>query len=341
VNGEGDSGVPSNNFGGPRLVDSYGRVATDLRISVTDRCNFRCSYCMPDGHIDWMPRADLLTFEELARVASIFVQLGVKSIRLTGGEPLARAHLEKLVAGLRLLPIDDLALTTNGYALEKKAQALADAGLDRVNVSLDSLDRKRFAAITKVDALEAVLRGLRAARQAGLDPIKINCVVIRGVNDDEVVDFARFGRDNDFHVRFIELMPLDSSKMWRQSKVVTADEIIEAIAEEMELVPEISSGPAETYRFAESPKGSVGVIASVSKPFCDRCDRVRLTADGQLRSCLFALEETDLKSLLRSGCTDQEIASAISETVARKWAGHRIGASDFERPSRPMFAIGG
>ncbi len=323
------------------LRDAFGRVATDLRISVTDRCDFRCSYCMPDGQIDWIPRCDLLSFEELTRLASIFVSLGVVSIRLTGGEPLVRAHLENLVAELAALPIEDLALTTNGSRLAAKAEQLAAAGLKRVNVSLDSLDPARFAAITGVDALDQVLAGIDAAKAAGLEPVKVNCVLMRDVNDEEILDFAEFALSNHLHVRFIEPMPLGASTSWKPSSVVPADEVVGLLSEHFELLPELADGPAETFRFAECPKASVGVIASVSRPFCARCDRVRLTADGQLRSCLFALEETDLKALLRGGASDSEIASVIRSAVARKWAGHKIGAEDFVRPSRPMFAIGG
>ncbi len=324
------------------LVDSFGRIAEDLRISVTDRCNFRCTYCMPTGIVDWIPRNEILSFEELARLASICVELGIRSVRLTGGESLVRAHLERLVSSLAKLPLDDLALTTNGYLLEEKAETLAAAGLRRVNVSLDSLDRDRFKKITGADALEKVLAGIEAARVAGLEPVKINCVVMRSVNDDELVDFAYFAQSNSLHVRFIEFMPLDGSRSWEMSEVVTASEILDRLSGHFDLIPDDSSGPAEIYRFAgQEEAGSVGIIASVSRPFCDRCNRIRITADGQLRTCLFALEETDLKGLLRSGACDDEIASVIQRSVAAKWRGHRIGSADFCRPERSMFAIGG
>jgi cyclic pyranopterin phosphate synthase len=323
------------------LVDSYGRVATDLRISVTDRCNFRCLYCMPSEEVEWLPRSELLSYEEILRLVKVFIKLGIRSVRLTGGEPLVRAHLERLVRGLADLPLDDIALTTNGFLLSQKARKLANAGLKRVNVSLDTLDRKKFREITRADALDRVLEGLGMAKEVGLDPIKINCVVIRGLNDDEIEKLAYFAGSEGYHVRYIEFMPLDGDRRWSSAKVVPADEIVARLKAAFDLVPLGSDGPAYSYKPADWTAGSVGVIPSVTAPFCDRCDRIRLTADGRLRTCLFALEETDLKSLLREGASDSELADTIVSAVARKWAGHRIGRADFVRPSRSMYSIGG
>lgn len=324
------------------LIDKYGRVATDLRISVTDRCNFRCTYCMPADGIKWKPHDEILSFEEITRLARIFTSLGVRKIRITGGEPLVRRDIESLVSMLSEIPVPELAMTTNASKLRAKAEALAEAGLERINVSLDSLRRERFEAIARFDGLDRVLDGLRAAGEAGLDPIKVNCVVMRGVNDDEVLDFAEFGRETGYHIRFIEFMPLDGDTAWNERKVVPLEEIIETISSRYPLIPlNERSGPAEVYRFDDSAPGSIGVIASVTRPFCESCNRIRLTAEGQLLSCLFALEETDLRKLLRSESSDDEIAQAITETVAAKWAGHAIGAKDFTRPTRSMSMIGG
>jgi cyclic pyranopterin phosphate synthase len=323
------------------LVDGFGRVHRDLRISVTDRCNFRCTYCMPAEGMVWHPRADLLTFEELARVAGIFVdRFGFDSIRLTGGEPTVRARLPVLVGKLAALGVD-LALTTNGATLASMAHDLHDAGLRRINVSLDSLRRDRFAELTRRDELDRVLEGIRAAVAAGLDPVKVNCVVVRGRNDDEIVDFARFGRDEGVTVRFIEFMPLDADRRWDRSAVVPSAEIVAAVdgAFPVEALAR-GSEPAERYRYRDG-RGEVGVIGTVTEPFCGSCDRVRLTADGQLRACLFATEETDLRAILRGGGTDDDVAAAIGATVAGKWAGHGISRVDFTRPARSMSEIGG
>ena len=323
------------------LVDGYGRVHTDLRISVTDRCNFRCTYCMPEEGMQWLPRDEVLTFEELERLARLLVEVhGIRSIRLTGGEPTVRAHLPVLVGKLAALPVD-LALTTNGATLRSVAPALAAAGLRRVNVSLDTLQPDRFEALTRRDQLADVLDGLDAAVEAGLAPVKLNAVVLRGVNDDEVVDLARYGRDRGVTVRFIEWMPLDGGDAWSGEQVVTQAEILEQIQAVFPLEPIVrGSEPAERFRYLDG-QGEVGVIPSVTRPFCDQCDRIRLTADGQLRSCLFSLEDHDLRGLLRGGASDDEVSQAIEACVAAKWAGHAIGQVQFVKPRRSMSQIGG
>lgn len=323
------------------LVDKYGRVATDLRISVTDRCNFRCTYCMPAGGIAWKPQDEILSFEEITRLVRIFVDLGVEKVRLTGGEPLVRRDIESLIELLNEIPVPELAMTTNASMLRQKARTLADAGLQRINVSLDSLRRERFEAVARFDGLDRILDGLDAAKEAGLDPIKINCVVMRGINDDELIDFAAFSRQTGFHVRFIEFMPLDGDSAWDKSKVVSLEEIVETISARYPLAEGDLRGPAAQYRFKDEAPGSIGVIASVTRPFCESCNRVRLTAEGQMLACLFALADTDLRSLLRSGATDSEISAAIRSTVEAKWAGHAIGNKDFIRPARSMSMIGG
>jgi cyclic pyranopterin phosphate synthase len=323
------------------LVDGFGRRHRDLRISVTDRCNFRCTYCMPAEGMVWHPRAELLTFEELERVARVCVErFGFDSIRLTGGEPTVRARLAVLVDKLAGLGVD-LALTTNGSTLASMAYDLRAAGLGRINVSLDSLRPDRFAALTRRDELDAVLAGIRAAVSAGLDPVKVNAVLVKGVNDDEVVDFARFGRDEGVEVRFIEFMPLDAEGLWQHGSVLPSAEVVAAIAERFE-IERVTRGsdPAERYRYLDG-RGQFGVIGTVTEPFCGSCDRVRLTADGQLRACLFATDETDLRSILRSGGSDEDLAAAISRTVAGKWAGHGITEVTFTRPARSMSQIGG
>ena len=327
----------------PVLKDSFGRIVDDLRISVTDRCNFRCVYCMPEEGLQWLQKSKLLSFEEIARVAGVFGSLGTKTIRLTGGEPTLRKDLPELVRMLRNSSGNfDIAMTTNGFLLKQLAQPLVDAGLNRVNVSIDSLLRHRFEKITRRDALDQILDGLKAAESAGLSPIKINCVVVRGENEDEVVDFARLARDTGYEVRFIEFMPLDADRTWDRSNVVSKKEIIEAIAAVFDLVPE-SRGvePASVWRFADGAPGSVGVIPSVSEPFCDNCNRVRITADGQLRTCLFSLGETDLRALLRSGASDDDLEEAIRKAVWAKEPGHKINDPDFIRPDRSMSMIGG
>jgi cyclic pyranopterin phosphate synthase len=323
------------------LVDGFGRVHRDLRISVTDRCNFRCTYCMPEEGMQWLPRDEVLTFEEIERIARLMVErYGVTSIRLTGGEPTVRSHLPVLVAKLAALGVD-LSLTTNGASLGLIAEDLAAAGLRRINISLDSLRPERFTAITRRDSLPAVLDGIEAAIAAGLAPVKINVVLVRGVNDDEVIDFATFGRDRGVTIRFIEWMPLDAGDTWTGEQVVTQDEIVAAIGAVFPLEPvRRGSEPAERFRYLDG-RGEVGVIASVTKPFCGDCDRVRLTADGQLRSCLFSVDDHDLRRLLRSGGSDADLAAAIEACVAAKQAGHAIGQVTFIRPRRSMSQIGG
>ena len=335
------------------LIDRFGRVHRDLRISVTDRCNFRCTYCMPEEGMNWQAREDILTFEETGRVARIFVErFGIDGIRLTGGEPTVRAHLPVLVrqlSGLRVGgdgPLVDLAMTTNGASLRRMAHDLVAAGLRRINVSLDSLRRDRFETLTRRDELANVLDGIAAAREAGLDPVKVNVVLIGGVNDDEVVDFARFGRDTGVVVRFIEFMPLDADAGWQHAQVVPQAEIVRRIGEVFPIEPVVrGSAPAERFRYLDLPDdhpgGVVGVIPSVTQPFCESCDRVRLTAEGQLRNCLFALDEFDLRGPMRAGATDDDLAAVIERAVAAKWRGHSIGQVQFVRPRKSMSQIGG
>jgi cyclic pyranopterin phosphate synthase len=335
--------------GEPRdLVDPFGRTIRDLRISVTDRCNFRCTYCMPEEGMQWLPREDLLTFEEMTRVARVFVErFGVDGLRLTGGEPTVRARLPLLVsqlAGLRT-PAGfkpDLAITTNGATFRLLADELRAAGLERVNISLDTLRRDRFFAITRRDELARVLDGIEAAKEAGFAPVKINCVVERGVNDDEIVELAAWARDTGVELRFIEFMPLDAAEGWASPKVVGQDEIVAALAAAfpLEPVPARGAAPADRWRYLDG-KGLVGVIPSVTKPFCGDCDRVRVTAEGQLRTCLFETREFDLRAIVRRGGTDDDLAAEIERAVGTKWAGHRIGQATFVRPPRSMSQIGG
>lgn len=329
------------------LVDPYDRTVRDLRISITDRCNFRCQYCMPDEGMTWLPRDELLSYEEITRVARVCVErFGFGSIRITGGEPTVRAHLPELVARLAGLGVE-LAMTTNGATLGVVAEDLFAAGLRRVNISCDSLRPDRFAAITGRDALHQVLDGIESALAAGLDPVKVNCVVVRGLNDDEIVDFAAFGRERGVEMRFIEWMPLDGAGRWTADQVVPAAEITAAINDRWPLVEEAresradsGTAPAESYRYQDGA-ARVGVIASVTRSFCSTCDRIRLTAEGQLRNCLFSVRETDLRAIMRGGGSDDDLASAIEAEVGRKWAGHAIGQVHFIRPSRSMSQIGG
>ncbi|MGH9063194.1 MAG: GTP 3',8-cyclase MoaA [Acidimicrobiales bacterium] len=330
------------------LVDSFGRVVRDLRISVTDRCNFRCTYCMPEEGMVWLPREELLSFEEIERVARVCVErFGVDGIRLTGGEPTVRAHLPVLVEMLAGLVVPDtgrpvdLAMTTNGATLRLLADDLRRAGLRRVNISCDSLRPERFAEMTRRDQLARVLDGIDAALQAGFSPVKLNVVLIRGVNDDEAVDFATFGREKGVQPRFIEYMPLDASGGWSRDQVVPAEETVSAIdaAYPLETVPH-GPEPASRYRYRDG-RGEIGVIPSVTKPFCGDCDRIRVTAEGQLRTCLFAVDEHDLRSVLRRGGSEADLALAIQAAVGTKWAGHRIGQVTFVRPPRSMSQIGG
>ena len=325
------------------LADARGRVVTDLRLSLTDRCNFRCTYCMPAEGLAWLGKGQVLTVEEIERVARLFVGLGVTEIKLTGGEPTVRPELLEVVARLRAIDEGlDLSLTTNGFLLERLARPLRDAGLDRLNVSLDSLLRHRFSAMTRRDALDQVQAGLAEAVAAGVSPLKVNCVVLGGTNDDEVVDFARLARSTGWDVRFIEYMPLDADHAWERARVVPSKVIREAISAVHPLVPcQRGPEPASTFTFADGAPGSVGFISSVTEPFCDSCNRVRVTAEGQLRVCLFALDEIDLRAPLRAGATDDDLAGIVRAAVWDKWAGHRINHPDFLRPSRSMSSIGG
>jgi cyclic pyranopterin phosphate synthase len=331
------------------LVDGFARRVHDLRISITDRCNLRCAYCMPAEGMAWLPRTEVLTYEEIARVARVCVErFGFESIRLTGGEPLVRSHVTRLVEMLRPLEVD-LALTTNGVKLAEVAHDLRHAGLNRVNVSLDTLRPDRFRALTRRDDLDRVIAGIDAALDAGLTPVKVNAVVMRGVNDDEIVDLARFGRDRGIAMRFIEFMPLDAQGEWSADKVVPSHEIVEQIASAFPLEPVDGAShvePAARWRYVDG-RGDVGVIPSVTEPFCESCDRVRITAEGQFRTCLFALDETDLRAELRADDglaapdLDDRLVAKIERAVAGKWAGHRIGQVDFVRPARSMSQIGG
>ena len=326
------------------LVDGFNRQVQDLRISITDRCNFRCTYCMPAEGMNWLNRSDLLTYEEQARVARICVERwDFSAIRVTGGEPTVRANLPRLFELLAPLGTD-LAMTTNGVRLPELAHDLAAAGLRRVNVSLDSLCPETFLALTRRDELNRVLAGIDAALDAGLAPVKLNCVVIRGVNDHEIVDLAAFGRTRGVGVRFIEFMPLDATGEWTMDQVVPAHEILERISAVFplrETTPHAGHvEPADRFEY-EDGIGDVGVIPSVTAPFCDDCDRVRITAEGKFRTCLFALDEFDLRAPLRRGADDDELAAIIELAVGKKWAGHHIGKVDFVRPARSMSQIGG
>ena len=324
------------------LVDPHGRTVRDLRISVTDRCNLRCRYCMPADGLQWLPRADLLTYEEIERVARVCVErFGFDGIRITGGEPTVRAHLPVLVEKLAALGTD-LSLTTNGATLRLLAGDLRAAGLRRINISLDSLRPETFFAVTRRHALDQVIDGIDAAIEAGFDPVKVNCVLIRGVNEGEMLDFATFGRERGVTIRFIEFMPLDADEGWSPGAVVPAADVVAAISEvfPLEAVETRGSAPAERFQYVDG-RGEIGVIASVTQSFCGSCDRVRLTAEGMFRNCLFAMKETDLRAILRSGGSDDDLAAAITADVGQKWAGHSIGQVRFVRPGRSMSQIGG
>ena len=326
------------------LVDPHGRTVRDLRISVTDRCNLRCTYCMPEEGMRWLPRDDLLSFEELERVARVCIErFGFTGLRLTGGEPTVRSHLPLLVEKLARLGdgTHDLALTTNGTTLPLLMPDLVAAGLRRVTVSLDSLRPERFLALTRRDRLGQVLEGIEAALAAGLRPVKVNVVLVRGVNDDEIVDLARFGRQSGATIRFIEWMPLDGGNSWGADRVVPSAEVLATIDALWPLEPlPRGSAPAERRRYADG-KGEVGVVGSVTAPFCSTCDRVRLTAEGMFRACLFAHREADLRAVLRAGGDDDALAAAIRAEVGTKWAGHAIGNVSFRKPVRSMSQIGG
>ena len=330
------------------LADVYGRVATDLRVSLTDRCNLRCTYCMPPEGLDWLPGADVLTDEEILRLIAIGVQrLGIKTVRLTGGEPLLRKNLELLVADIAALsPAPEIALTTNGIGLAARADKLAAAGLRRINVSLDTLDPETFARLSRRRRLPDVLAGIAAAREAGLAPVKINTVLLRGINDREAFDLLSWAMAEQVQLRFIEQMPLDPQHGWQRDEMITAADIMQQLSRHVELVedPEDAlvrgSAPAELFRVVGTSY-SVGIIAAVTKPFCGACDRVRLTADGQIRNCLFARTESDLRTPLRSGASDAELAARWVAAVKGKQPGHGINDPSFLQPDRPMSAIGG
>ncbi|ORA17407.1 GTP 3',8-cyclase MoaA [Mycobacterium arosiense] len=341
--------VPADTPAAGPLVDTYGRVATDLRVSLTDRCNLRCSYCMPADGLNWLPGEQLLSADELARLMHIAVtRLGVTSVRFTGGEPLLARHLEEVVAAAAALrPRPEISLTTNGVGLARRAAALAAAGLNRVNVSLDSVDRRHFAAITRRDRLTDVLAGLAAANDAGLTPVKVNAVLDPTTGREDVVGLLRFCLERGYQLRVIEQMPLDAGHQWRRDAALTADDVLAALRPHFRLRPDPAprgSAPAELWLVDTgpgSPSGEFGVIASVSHAFCAACDRTRLTADGQIRSCLFAEQETDLRVLLRGGASDDAIEAAWRTAMWGKPAGHGINDPNFIQPDRPMSAIGG
>jgi cyclic pyranopterin phosphate synthase len=327
------------------LIDRFGRVHDNLRISVTDRCNIRCFYCMPEEGVRFMEREEILTFEEIERFVRVAVSLGITKVRITGGEPLVRRDLAKLIEKLNAIEgVLDIALTTNAVLLAHQARDLHDAGLRRLNIHLDTLDRERFRQITRRDDLPRVLAGIDAAVAAGFEQIKINIVAVKNLIEPDLVPMALFCRERGFEPRFIEFMPLDSQSLWDKGKVLLARDIIAMLSKEISpLVPAPDRdprAPATEYLY-EDGNGRVGLIASVSEPFCLNCNRIRLTSDGKLRYCLFAIEETDVKGLLRSGAPDEAIAGAIRANVAEKWLGHEINSTKFVPPPRPMYAIGG
>ncbi len=326
------------------LVDNYGRDIRDLRISVTDRCNFKCFYCKSALALDRKERGEILSFEETLRVCRVFLGLGIEKIRITGGEPMVRHGVEDLVRQIGALPgLKDLALTTNGFNLFEKAEELRDAGLHRVTISLDTLKPERFLRMTSSKDFEKVLRSVTAARRCGLEPVKVNCVLLRGVNDDEIVDFAEFAREEGLTVRFVEFMPLDEAGQWSRDRVVTGAEVLRVLKDRYRMEPSRQLKPSDTsveYRFSDAP-GTIGLITPVSQPFCRRCSRIRLTADGKIRTCLFSLEEHDVKALMRSGADDRDLVRFIESAVAGKEPGDRINNPRFTPPSRRMPYIGG
>jgi len=326
------------------LIDSFGRVHDNLRVSVTDRCNIRCFYCMPETDVEFAQRSEILDFEEIERFARIAAKLGITKLRVTGGEPLVRRDLPVLIGRLAAIPgIRDLALTTNGVLLPDLAGPLYDAGLRRINVHLDTLDRDRFFEITRRDDLGKVLAGLERAKELGFR-VKLNAVAVKNLVEPDIVPLARFARENGYEVRYIEFMPLDAQALWDRRKVLLADDIIATLSREIAplvAVPDPDPrAPATEYAFADGG-GTVGFIASVSRPFCLNCNRLRLTADGKIRYCLFAIEEDDVKSLMRAGAPDDEIAALVRRNVAGKWIGHEINSAKFVAPPRPMYSIGG
>ena len=327
------------------LVDRYGRVHRDLRISVTDRCSLRCTYCMPEDGVPWLPRTTMLSTPEVVRLAGVAVSLGIEEIRLTGGEPLLRRDLVDVVAGLaELEPAVEISMTSNGIGLDKTAVALKEAGLTRVNISLDTLRRETFIELAKRDRLDDTLAGIRGAAEAGLTPVKINTVLMRGINDVDSPDLLAFALEHGYELRFIEQMPLDAQHQWDRSKMVTGEEILTRLRTRFDLQPlpdeARGSAPAELFLVDGGP-ATVGVIASVTMPFCGTCDRVRLTADGQIRNCLFATGETDLRTPLRDGASDDELAELFRQSIGAKLPGHGINEPHFLQPPRPMSAIGG
>ena len=337
--------LPITPLRGQGMPDQFGRMARDLRVSVTDRCNLRCTYCMPAEGLPWLPKPEMLTDEELLRVVGVFVGLGVRQVRLTGGEPLLRRSLTAVVRGIAAMtPRPQIAMTTNGIGLDRLAGPLAEAGLDRVNVSLDTVDPSDFLSLTRRDRFGDVERGLKAAASAGLTPVKVNAVAMRGINDRTVADVLQWCLDRGYDLRFIEQMPLDAQHAWEREKMVTADEVRARLSERFTLTPmpddTRGSAPAELFLVDGGP-ATVGIIASVSAPFCAACDRVRLTADGQVRNCLFAKGEVDLRGPLRDGATDDDLVALIQGEMWRKARGHGIGRPDFAQPERPMSAIGG
>jgi cyclic pyranopterin phosphate synthase len=326
------------------LADGHGRLIGDLRVSVTDRCNFRCQYCMPAEGLPWLERGEILSFEEIARLVGLFAAMGVRDVRLTGGEPLVRRDFPRLVAMLaKIDQVDEISVTTNGFLLERDAQALVQAGVDRFNVSVDSLQRDRFYELTRRDALPQVLRGLELlASFPEAHPIKVNAVAIRGFTEEEVLPFAALARETSYEVRFIEFMPLDADRAWTADQVLTGAETRAAIEAVYPLEPEPRepSATARVYRFADG-RGRIGFINPVSEPFCADCNRIRLTADGRLRTCLFSLHETDLRAAMRDGANDDELETVIREAVWRKELKHHVGEPGFIQPARSMSAIGG
>src|SRR2546421_3764719 len=329
------------------LKDSYGRAIRDLRVSLTDRCNFRCFYCLPHGEPPIAPKEQMLSYEEIEYVCDIFVELGIEKIRLTGGEPMMRRDIETIIqklAQLKAHGLHDLALTTNGYFLPDRAQGLKDTGLDRITISLDSLKRDTFKQMTGVDVLDRVLQGIEAAKQSGLQPIKINAVIVRGHNEDEVADFAAFAREHDVKMRFIEFMPLDSGHVWSREMVVSGSEIRASISERFPLMAldvQRGSETASRFGFADGAPGEIGIIAPVTEPFCGACSRIRLTSDGQIRTCLFSTVEHSLRDVVRDGASRAEIIDFIGSVVMKKEPRHYINDPGFVAPSRSMSFIGG
>jgi cyclic pyranopterin phosphate synthase len=328
-----------------QLIDTFGRIHDNLRVSVTDRCNIRCFYCMPETDVKFEAREKLLTFEEMERFVTIAAKLGVRKVRVTGGEPLVRKNIATLVRKLSAVEgIEDLALTTNGVLLAQQARELYDAGLRRINIHLDTLDRGRFKKITRRDDLGRVMEGIETCLRLGYGPIKINVVAVKGLIEPDIVPMARFGRERGIEIRYIEFMPLDAQGIWDRGRVLLADEMIAMLEREIGPLQEIPDrdprAPATEYRFADGV-GRVGFIASVSRPFCLNCNRLRITADGHLRYCLFAVEETDVRALIRRNAPEEEIAAAIAGCVRGKWLGHEINSTRFVAPPRPMYSIGG